>query len=393
MERKQIAVIGSSFAGYTGAIELKRLLGAEHDVTVIAREHRFVLIPSLLWLAFGLRDEEDLTFDVRPVLSSKDITFIEREVTGFDLDGHLVQMGSEALPYDRLLIATGPKVDVESIPGLGSYSHSIWTIEGAKRSYQAWQKFLENPGPVVIGAAKGAACFSPAYEFMLHVRHILAIHGLLERVPLTFITADLSLSRCGLFGFESAELEVMRAAGERIEWRTGAVVREILPDRVVLESGEEIPSSFTMILPRFLGADPIRRTQGLANEEGFIEVDDGYQHRLHPEIFAAGMAVAVSSPKDTPLAFGVPQTGFPAERMARIAAHNIAASIRGGEKEFLPFEEIVADCYLDLANPRMVIEEEPIPDHAGLQHMAIPTEWARLGFEKYFLFARSHGYV
>ena len=72
----------------------------------------------------------------------------------------------------------------------------------------------------------------------------------------------------------------------------------------MLADGEVLPSKFTMIIPRFLGIDAIRNTPGLANANGFIETDDGYQHKCYPEVFAAGVAVYVPPAGDTPLPRG-----------------------------------------------------------------------------------------
>ncbi|MBK7412195.1 MAG: hypothetical protein IPI29_06540 [Ignavibacteria bacterium] len=92
MERKQIAIIGTNFAGYTAAIELKELVGDNYDVTVIANTHKFLFFPSLIWYPFGLREEKDITFDVRPIYKAHNINFIEAEVERFDLDANLVMI-------------------------------------------------------------------------------------------------------------------------------------------------------------------------------------------------------------------------------------------------------------------------------------------------------------
>src|SRR6266487_3319846 len=126
MARKRIVVVGTSFAGFTGALELHELLGNDHDITVVA------------------------------------------SVTGFDLEQRLVKTDGDAIPYDYLLIATGPKVDFASVPGLGPHqnSWSICNIAHAEATRRAWERFLNDPGPIVIGASQGAACFGAAYEFI-----------------------------------------------------------------------------------------------------------------------------------------------------------------------------------------------------------------------------------
>jgi sulfide:quinone oxidoreductase len=398
MERKHVVIVGSSFAGYTGAIELKEQLGGWHDVTVIARSHNFVFIPSLIWYPFGLRDEQDITFDVRTQFNEKGIEFIEAEVTGFDPVEKKVLMGDQSIDYDYLLIATGPKVDFDSVPGLGP-EHNSWSIcnlDHARETKKAWEQFLHDPGPIVIGATQGAACFGAAYEFILNIHYQLKKHHLLKKAPLTFLTAEPFLAHFGIGGFGNGE-KMCEAMFKHyhIDWRTNAVVQEVLPDRVVLDSGEEIPSKFTMLIPRFLGIDAVRNTPGLANRNGFIEVNEGYQHTTFPEIYAAGVAVAISPADETPVACGVPKTGYPSEQMAKTAAHNIAVAIKGGERKELPFGEIEALCILDTGNMGMMI----VGDHmlAPRAHeWIIPgpqAHWAKVAFEKYFMSSRSKGHV
>ena len=396
MTRKRIVVVGTSFAGYTGALELHELLGDAHDITVVAND--FVFIPSLIWYPFGLREKQDISFDVRPIYAQHHIHFIEANVTGFDLEQRLVKTNGADIPYDELLIATGPKVDFASVPGLGpcQNSWSICNIAHAEETRHAWECFLQDPGPIVIGASQGAACFGAAYEFIFNVRYQLKKHHLLDKAPLTFVTAEPFLGHFGIGGFANAQtMSEAFFKMQHINWRTNAVVKEVLPDGVVLGDGEVLPSKFTMIIPRFLGIDAIRNTPGLANANGFIETDDGYRHKQYPEVFAAGVAVYVPPAGETPVACGVPKTGYPSEVMAKTAAANIAADIKGGEYKTMPFSLIHAYCIMDTGGMGMLI----LGDHMlGARHLEfiIPgpqAHWAKLAFEKYFLYTRKQGHV
>ena len=79
--KPNIIVIGGSFAGLTAAFELKRLLKHTVDVTVIARQDQFVFIPSFIWIVPGWRRPDQLTFDLKPALESKNIRFINADPT------------------------------------------------------------------------------------------------------------------------------------------------------------------------------------------------------------------------------------------------------------------------------------------------------------------------
>lgn len=401
MERKRIVVIGTSFAGYTGAIDLHELLGTEHDITVIANSHEFVFIPSLIWYPFGIREKKDITFDVRPIYAERHINFIEGKVTGFDLEKRLVLHDKgDPLPYDYLLIATGPKVDFAQVPGLGphgGHSHSICNIEHADETRHAWADFVKNPGPIVIGATQGAACYGAAYEFVFNVRYQLKKLGLLEKAPITYVTSEPFVGHFGIGGFGNAKWMAEKFFQmQGINWRTSQTIQEVQPDGVVLGNGEKLPSKFTMIIPRFLGIDAIRNTPGLGNANGFIETNDGYQHLKYPEIYAAGVAVHVPPVGDTEVPCGVPKTGYPSEVMAKTAAKNIAERIKGGsELHTMPFSMIHAYCIMDTGDMGMMI----VGDHMlGARHLEfiVPgpqAHWAKLAFEKYFMYTRRRGHV
>ncbi len=86
----KIAVLGGSFGGLTAALELKRLLGKEAEVTVISDDDRFVFLPSLPWLIMGWRKPEDITLKVSGILKPKGIDFINEAAKQVDPESRKV---------------------------------------------------------------------------------------------------------------------------------------------------------------------------------------------------------------------------------------------------------------------------------------------------------------
>jgi sulfide:quinone oxidoreductase len=173
------------------------------------------------------------------------------------------------------------------------------------------------------------------------------------------------------------------------------VIKEVRADGVIVESGDFYPSKFTMVMPRFVGVDAVRNSPGLANEKGFIEVDDSYQHPRYKNVYAAGVAVQVNAPGETQVPCGVPKTGYPTEQMAKTAVKNIVADIKGVEKVHNSFQDMSAYCIMDTGNMGMMI----IGDHMispRAHEFIIPgpeAHWAKVAFEKYFLYSRKRGHV
>ena len=170
MGNKLVLVIGGNFGGLTAALEVKAELGSDVDVTVVSATERFLFNPSLIWLPFGKRSAADITFPLRPVFEANGVGFVHAEATAIDPAARTVTTTSGRYNYDYLVIATGYRNKFDVIPGLGpeGYAQTITTLADAEQAAVAWTKFLDDPGPVVIGATQGASCFGAAYEFLFN---------------------------------------------------------------------------------------------------------------------------------------------------------------------------------------------------------------------------------
>ena len=165
-----VAVIGAGLGGVPCAYELRKRLGSEHRVTLVGSSPYFEFTPSNPWIAVGWRQCAQTRVALQGPLESKGIEWIGEPVAGIDAPRNSLALASgRTLSYDYLVIATGPKLAFEEVPGLGpdGYTQSICTHAHAAKAWEAYQRFIEDPGPVIIGAAAGASCFGPAYEFAM----------------------------------------------------------------------------------------------------------------------------------------------------------------------------------------------------------------------------------
>ena len=403
--RKRVVVLGSSFAGMTAALELCKRVGDRHEIVVLDPRPDFTFIPSLIWLPFGLRDAEDVTFPLAPLYKSKGIRFINEAASRIDLSGHVVTTSAgEELSYDRLFIGTGPRLAFEKVPGLGphgGYTQSVCNLEHALLAREAWERFLQNPGPVVVGTAQGGSCFGASYEFLFNIRHRIKKAGLTDVAPVTFISAEPFLGHFGLGGVGASQQMVERFLDRHeIQALPNTAIKEAREHEIELESGRVLPFAYSMIVPPFTGVDAVREAEGLANPMGFILVDDEYRHPEHRDVFAAGVAVAIAPPDPTPVPAGVPKTGQMTEVMAKVAARNIAADIDGSAGERLPLEDLGAICILDAGNSGVIFKashmlargENGNGKTPSAHLMAGPqAHLAKLAFERMFLATRKRG--
>ncbi|MEO2089043.1 MAG: FAD-dependent oxidoreductase, partial [Gemmataceae bacterium] len=329
---KHVVILGGSFAGLTAAYELKRELGDRVRVTVIDRNDRFVFIPSLIWVPFGWRTSDQISFPLKTAVERKGGEFRQAVATKIDPDARTVVLRPTADPsrtetvgYDYLLIATGPHVQFDAVPGLGphgGHTVSICTAEHATQAKAAWDQFLKNPGPVIVGATQGSACYGAAYEFVFNLEYALRRAKVRDKVSVTYVTSEPFPGHFGIGGLKHAQgMTEWFFRHVNIDWAVNAVMDKVTPGEVHFRAGQlhhaadekavddlagkTLPFKYAMIIPPFLGAEVVRAA-GLGNERGFVVTDDYFRHPKYPTVYAAGVAVAVAPPAPCEAGCSVP---------------------------------------------------------------------------------------
>src|SRR5271165_1723230 len=395
---KRVVVLGSNVGGLTASLAIRHELENDVDVTVISPSDQFVFNPSLIWLPFGKRTPRDVTFPVAPTLYEHGINFVHRAAEVIHTDQHLVSAGDHDYPYDYLVIATGYKNNFDVAPGLGPGGNAvtITTLEDAIKAGEAWRSLLNEPGDVIVGATQGASCFGAAYEFLFNASYHLKKSGLQKKVKLTYVTAEPFLGHFGIGGLPHGEaLLGMFLKKEGIEAVTDSSVEYVDTDVVRLKSGRQLPFKYSMFIPPFVGQDVVAKS-GLSDSKGYVPVRPTYQTIDHDDIYAVGIAAAVTVPWQTPTPVGIPKTGYPTETMAHVAARNIAAQVRGEiPTEEKDFADIKAVCVMDAGNNGVIILADKMlpPRKHGMLIPGPQAHLMKLGFEKYFMWKARNGYV
>lgn len=399
MSAKKVIVLGSNFGGLTAAIALKHELSDDVDVTVISPSDHFLFNPSLIWLPFGKRTPEDITFPVAPTFTDHGVDFLHEAATEIRPEENVVLTASGMHSYDYLIIATGYQNKYDVVPGLGAggNAHNITTLDDAIRAGEGWRAFLERPGDIVVGATQGAGCFGAAYEYLFNVSHQLRKNGIKKQVNLTYVSPEPQLGHFGIGGLKHGEgMLEMFLRKERIDSVLDVAIDHVDEGRVVLADGRNLDFAYAMIIPPFIGQDVIAKTPGLGDDKGYVPVRDTYQSRAYDNVYAVGIAAAVDVPWHTANPVGIPKTGFPTEQMAHVAAENVASQIRGelpsAHKEF---GDIKAICVMDAGNNGVVIlADRMLPPRKHSVMIPGPQAHAmKVAFEKYFMWKTRTGRV
>ncbi len=393
-----VVVLGAGLGGSIMAFELRDNLRPEDRITVVTKDPQYHFVPSNPWIAVGWRDRKDISIDLGPVMKKRGIDF--RPVAAERLhaeENRIALVDGTSVSYDYLVIATGPELAFDEIEGLGpeGFTQSICHVDHAEQAKVAFEKLKANPGPVIIGAAPGASCFGPAYEFTFILETALRRAKIRDRVPMTFVTAEPYIGHLGLDGVgDTRGLLESEMREKHIKWITSAKVKKVEDGKMTVEeiaddgsvkATRELPFAFSMILPAFRGIKPVAGIEGLSNPRGFTIVDKHQRNPKYPNIFAVGVCVAIPPVAPTPVACGVPKTGFMIESMVTATARNIGALVRGQQPDQVGTWNAV--CLADFGDSGVAFVAQPQipPRNVNWSSSGKWVHLAKIGFEKYFI--------
>jgi sulfide:quinone oxidoreductase len=399
MSTPRIVILGAGLGGAIAAFEIKAAVKDRAEVHVVSEGDVFHFVPSNPWVAVHWRKREAIEVNLPPVFKKRGIGFTSAGAKKVvPAENRLELNDGSSLAYDYLVIATGPDLAFDEIPGLGphgGFTQSICHVDHAEAAGRAYDAFVENPGPIVVGAAQGASCFGPAYEFAMILDTDLKRRKIRDKVPMTFVTPEPYIGHLGLDGVGDTKTLIESELRERhIKWITNAKVASVDAGMMHVEEVAEdgsvmarhgLPFAYSMMLPAFRGVAAVRGLEGLTNPRGFIVVDKHQRNPAFPNVFALGVCVAIAPTGKTPVPVGVPKTGFMIESMVTAIAHNLTDILNGKPAT----EEATwnAICLADFGDGGVAFVAQPQipPRNVNWSASGGWVHLAKVGFEKYFL--------
>lgn len=394
----RILILGAGLGGTIAAYEIEEAVRGNASVQVISDSPVFSFVPSNPWVAVRWREAKAIQVELAPILARKGIGFTAVGARRVCPAENRVELNDgSSVSYDYLVLATGPALAFDEVPGLGPDGHtvSICRTDHAEAAAEAFERFVADPGPIVVGAVQGASCFGPAYEFAMILDTELRRRKIRDKVPMTFVTPEPYIGHLGLDGVGDTKSMLESELRQRhIKWITSARTTTVERGKMQVEqvgddgsvaSTRSLDFKFAMMLPAFRGIPAVAGIEGLTNPRGFILVDGRQRNPAFPNVFALGVCVAIPPVGPTPVPVGVPKTGFMIESMASAVAANLQALVEGRE----PAAEASwnAICLADFGDGGVAFIAQPQIPPRNLNWSA-EGRWvhlAKVAFEKYFL--------
>jgi NADH:ubiquinone reductase (H+-translocating) len=363
--RPHVAIVGGGFAGLNAA---KQLREAAVAVTVIDRHNHHVFQPLLYQVATASLSPADIAAPIRAILRRQEnLRVILAEVTDIDVDRRVVQMGSDDLSYDYLILAAGSthsyfghdnwQLNAGGLKTLDDAvrmrNRILTAFESAERVQSAEERRRDLTFAIVGGGPTGVELAGAIAEIARHsvardfdqIDPTQARIILIESGPRLLATFPESLAARAQTDLERLGVEV----------KVSSMVTGIDADSVTLANGDRIEAA-TILWAAGVQASPLGKLLGVGvDRAGRVPVAPDLSLPDHPEVFVAGDLAALNG-KDGRQLPGVAQVAM---QQGRTAARNIVRRLNGEPGE--PFK------YKDLGNMATIGRNHAIADIHGIK--------------------------
>jgi sulfide:quinone oxidoreductase len=314
-------ILGGGFGGIATAVELRRLMGDEHEIVLVDMNPSF---------AMGLRKIRELVGNgtiadgsrPRALLERHGVEFRQTEVRAIDPAQRRAKTADGWIEAEHLVVALGAVSRPDLIPGLAEHGHDVWSFDPIPAAADALGRF--DGGRIVILIAGAPYPCPPApYECAMAIHEFLVGRRIRDRTEIGVVTLQpMLMPNAGRAGSEWMGTQL---AERDISYRVGSKTVRIEAGRVVFEDGEVAFDLLIAVPPH--RPPVVIGDSGLTAGHGWVAVDAGTMQTSYEGVYAVGDVTLI------PLANGLPfpKAGVMAELQATRVARAIAAQVLGDE--------------------------------------------------------------
>ena len=347
-----MVVVGGGFGGLQAVHALRN---APVEVTLVDRRNFHLFQPLTYQVATGALSPGEIAYPLRAIFKrSANVRVMLAEVSGFDLAGRRLQLGSVAgvpaadtLSYDTLIVAGGSRYSYFGHDEWSEHAAEVKSLESAlhvrSRVLAALEAAEDDPDPdqqaawltfvVVGGGPTGVEMAGQIGELVRDTRRdfrridartgrillVEAADRLLTSFPPSLSAkARRSLERIGVTPMLGATVVGVDAGSVTID-HPGAAAENV-PTRTVIWAAGVTASPLATMLAELSGAE--------LDRAGRIAVEPDLTLPGHPEVFALGDMVRVRGGGGEVLTF--PGVAPVAMQQGRYAARALQERLRGG---------------------------------------------------------------
>lgn len=348
-----VLVLGGGFGGLAAAHELRRLLPAADEISLVASHDHFYVGFAKLWDLAGVRPLADGTRSLN-ALEQHGIKFVRAEITEIDARSCAVETTAGRLDADGMVVALGAGYQPAHTELLGEGAYNLYDAAALPDIHSALDGLTE--GKLLVSILGAPYLCPPApFEAALLLHEWLEAEGRNEVEVVVSTPQPITLP---VAGPDASRYLADRLTERGVTVLTEHAVEAVHPNVVRFGNGDSL--DFQLLLGVPAAAPPaVVADCVLAESSGWIKPDRSTFATGVERIYAVGDCTMVPTATAQ-----LPKAGVFAEAEAKIAAANLAAELHGGDSTSFDGHGF---CYLELPEQQVAMVEgnfyaEPKPD-------------------------------
>jgi len=338
VKRPTILVLGAGYGGLTTVVNLQKSLGADDaDIVLINKNEYHYESTWLHEAAAGTMSPESVRYDIKDVINSNKVKFVQAEVQAIDVTGKVVTTNVGTHTYDYLVISLGFEGETFGIPGLDKYAFSIANVKAARQirehieyQFATWstEEVKDDSRLTIIVGGAGFTGIEFLGELGNRVPELCKEFDVpQEKVRVLCVEAAPMV----LPGFdpELVDYAVGHLKAKGIEFSIGTPVVEATPEGVNIKKSEDVfefVKAGTVVWAAGIRGNRLIEETGIENMRARVKVDKDLRAPGHSDVFIVGdCALMINEAVNRPY----PPTAQIAMQQGDMCANNIIALIKG----------------------------------------------------------------
>ncbi|MCL4377614.1 MAG: NAD(P)/FAD-dependent oxidoreductase [Actinobacteria bacterium] len=326
-KEKTVIILGGGSGGLICANKIRKYLHEGHRVLLVDKKENHLFYPSLLWLLFDWRKQEQIERPLN-ILNKKGIEFIYGEVEKIDFIDMSVYAGNRKLNYDYLIISLGAQLNTSKIPKTDTI-YNFYCLEGAMLAQKKINQFSEGRIAILISSSP-FKCPAAPYETGFLLDYLFRKKGLRDRIDIQIFTPEsLPMPTAGPIIGNTIK-QMLEQKGIKFNHDLKLLSIDGKTDEIKFTDRTEKFNLLLIVPPH--QAPEVVKDAGLTDPTGWIPADPKTLQTKYEKIYAIGDVTTIKLPNGKNL----PKAGVFAHYQAEVVANNIASEIegRGLKKQF-----------------------------------------------------------
>lgn len=346
MTRPTILVLGAGYGGLMTVVNLQKSLGAdEADIVLINKNSYHYESTWLHEAAAGTLSPEQVRYDIKSVINSNKVKFIEAEVTEIDVETKNVKTNLGSHTYDYLVVSLGFEGETFGIPGLDKYAFSIANVKAARQirdhmqyQFATWstEEVKDDSRLTIIVGGAGFTGIEYLGELGDRIPELCKEYDVPAKKVRVLCVEAAPMVLPG-FDPELVEYAVRQLGAKGIEFSIGTPVVEATPEGVKIKKGEdefEFIKAGTVVWAAGVRGNRLIETSGIENMRARVKVEKDLRAPGFDNVFVIGdCALMINEAINRPF----PPTAQIAMQQGEVCAKNLIALIKGQQTSaFVP---------------------------------------------------------